>query len=100
MKRLLIITALLLSAGPAFAGHTATAAQWRDIRKLQHVFAQCGGTDADEWYDPQIKKACALSRELQEKLGAQGFCFYRRILPGKPAKDKGSCEPLTNLPLQ
>jgi hypothetical protein len=94
MKTGLAIAILLAVAGPAFAGPPVTAAQQKDIRELQGVFARCGGTDADDWYEPQIKRACARSRQLQEKLGKQGFCFYKRIDAGRPGKD-GWCEPLT-----
>ena len=94
MKPLIAAVALLVLATPAVAGgHTATAAQWKDIRTLQHVFIQCGGSD-----DPDLKEPCALSSKLQDKLGKQGFCFYKRILPGRPGKD--GCEPLSNPPPQ
>jgi hypothetical protein len=121
MKALVIVAALLVSAGPSFAEakHTATAAQWKDIRKLQQVFGQCGGRTNPEMLekDLNIRKACALSGRLQDKLIAQGFCFYGRIDAGKPGKlwtqkqweqategttpvpkNHRSCEPLSNPP--
>jgi len=90
-----VVAMLLVLASPAFAaGPALTAAQQKDIRELKEVFFRCGGTDADDWYDPPIKKACARSRKLQEKLTAQGFCFYKRIEVGRSNKAKDDCEPL------
>ena len=95
MKHLIIALSLLV-ATPAVAGvKPPTAAQWKDIRKLGEVFERCGG-QSDE---PEFKKDCALSIKLQDKLMAQGFCFYKRIHAGRPGKDKDGtkvCLPLHN----
>src|SRR5438477_9114968 len=61
---------------------TATPAQWKDIRRLQIAFFRC---DISETYDPKIKKACVLSRKLQDKLAKQEFCTYKHILVGRLA---------------
>jgi len=82
----LIIALLLLASAPAFAAvQQPTAAQWKDFHKLSEAFDRCGG----QTEDPEFKEDCALSIKLQRKLRAQGFCFYKRILMGRPgiAKD-------------
>lgn len=95
MKIFIIATALLVLAGPGYAADRApTPAQLKDMDALYKVFGQCGGTDADDDAEPQIKRACALSRKLQERLMAQGFCFYKRIEVGRPNKAGTDCEPL------
>jgi len=78
----------LLLAAPASAG--VTAAQRRDIERLYDVFGQC----APGAVDPGPRQACALSVKLQRKLGAQGFCFYKRLEVGRPSRDGKSCVPL------
>jgi len=77
----------LLLAAPALAnGKQPTAAQRRDIERLYDVFGQCGGRTVPgklekDW---NVRQACALSGKLQDKLLAQGFCFYKRIEVGRP----------------
>jgi hypothetical protein len=67
---------------------TATPAQWKDIRTMSNAFLRC---DNSEEYDPEIRKACNLSRKLQDKLVKQGFCTYGHILVGRPSKDGKDC---------
>jgi hypothetical protein len=75
---------------------TATPAQWKDIRTMSNAFLRC---DNSEEYDPEIRKACNLSRKLQDKLAKQGFCTYGRILVGRPSKDEKDCDLLHNYPM-
>jgi hypothetical protein len=97
MKPLITAAMLLALAPPVFAaGMTATPAQWKDIRAMSNAFLRC---DNSEEYDPEIKKACILSRELQDKLAKQGFCTYGRILVGRPSKDGKDCYLLHNYPM-
>lgn len=101
MHKLCLIAALTLLASPALASprdRAPTASQWKDIRNLQEAFGSCGGwTDGEDKKiaDLSVRKACALSGRLQDKLLAQGFCFYKRIEVGRPNKAKDACEPLT-----
>jgi hypothetical protein len=101
MKPLIIAAALLL-AGPLHAAElpvprTATDAQWKDIRTFQRAYTRCDGSfGVKNIADADIAKVCKLALKLHDKLADQGFCFYKRFLPGRPAADKQSCEPLTD----
>lgn len=85
----IVIGALLISAGPSFSADlsvppTATAAEWRYIRKLTTLFVSCGGTD---WKN---ERDCARSHRMQAKMAKQGFCFFKRLHVGKLVGPEGN----------
>ncbi len=95
MKHLIIALSLLV-ATPAFAAYKPTVVQRKDIAALQYAFGSCGGrTNPDKLEeDLSVRRACALSGKLQDKLIAQGFCFYKRLEVGRLSKDRKHCDPL------
>src|SRR4051794_7805075 len=79
MKSLIIASALLVLAAPAFASpRHPTPAQQKDLQTIYHTFGQCG--------DSEREKECDTAHKLMKKLEGQGFCFYKRLVVGRTGK--------------
>jgi hypothetical protein len=98
LRILLIIAALLLSAGPALASpRHPTSAQLKDIHRYNYAYLRCReyapiGSTVSEAENRTSKKACDLRDRLSKKFERQGFCFYKYVNIGRPGK--GACEAL------
>jgi hypothetical protein len=87
MKPLIIASALLVLAAPAFASpRHPTSAQQKDLDRYSDAFMECQNYNPDNASIPEYavpeeenqrhKKACDRSHRLVSKLVKQGFCFY------------------------
>jgi hypothetical protein len=104
VKTLVIVAALLVSAGPSFASpQHPTPAQLKDIDSYYHAFSMCQNynPDSDSYPNPttskeenkRFKKACDRYEKLGSKLVKQGFCSHKYNDVGRPGKN-GDCEAL------
>jgi hypothetical protein len=104
MKSLIIASALLVLAAPAFA-FTPTPTQNKDINRLYSATSRCheyipgdgeGGSDPHSVVvkaENQVsKRACDRSNKLAQKLVQQGFCFHKYYNVGWPNKKTGQCD--------
>jgi len=87
--RLLIIAALLLSAGPSLASpRHPTPAQWKDIHTFSDAASYCANhrTDEEGGEVGETKTNCDTADRLRKKLKAQGFCTYGKGGVGRAGK--------------